>query len=160
MILLTVGTQLDFDRLVTAMDAIAPALGQDIVAQTGPSRYRPANFIAQDKIAPEQFENLAAEAQVIVAHAGIGTVMLAQRLGKPLVILPRRADLGEHRNDHQLATTRALEDRAGIFVAESETQLVGRIETALRAGDWAARPSPTLDRLRASVAHFIDHGSL
>lgn len=35
MILATVGMQLGFDRLIKAMDALAPGLGQPVIAQVG-----------------------------------------------------------------------------------------------------------------------------
>jgi UDP-N-acetylglucosamine transferase subunit ALG13 len=49
-------------------------------------------------------------------------------MGKPLVILPRKAALGEHRNDHQMATARRFANRAGVTVAWDEIELRRRLD--------------------------------
>ena len=67
---------------------------------------------------------LAADA--VVAHAGIGTILGALELGKPTVVMPRRAALGEHRNDHQLATARRFSG-PGIAVALDEHELAAEL---------------------------------
>ncbi|MEE4200888.1 glycosyltransferase [Erythrobacter sp.] len=160
MILVTVGMQLGFDRLIRAMDALAPELGMKVVAQTGRGEYRPANMEAHQALAPTRFEELASRARVLVSHAGIGTVLTAQRLGKPIVLMPRRADLGEHRNDHQVATVCQLAGRDGILVALGETELGVRIGEALGSKPAPDQPSPKQAQLEAAIRHFITAGSL
>ena len=44
-------------------------------------------------------------------------LQLAVKPKRPLVIVPRRHALGEHRNDHQLATAQALVGLSGLHVA-------------------------------------------
>jgi UDP-N-acetylglucosamine transferase subunit ALG13 len=113
----TVGTQLPFPRLMAALDAEAAGLGEPILAQTreDPARYPALN--AHATLAPADFEAAFARARLIVAHAGIGTILAARRHEKPLVLLPRRHALGEHRNDHQMATARHVQHLDGIYIA-------------------------------------------
>jgi UDP-N-acetylglucosamine transferase subunit ALG13 len=155
-IIVTVGMQLGFDRLIAAMDALAPTLGMPVIAQTGKGTYHPQHMEARARIAPAEFEMLVGEAQLIVSHAGIGTVLTAARCRKPIVLLPRRADLQEHRNDHQLATVRKLDGRPGILVAMDETALSERIAQGLAMKDWAAVQSPTARQLHSALAAFIE----
>lgn len=156
MILLTVGTQLGFDRLVAAMDAIAPDLDQPLIAQTGPGRYTPLNMQAEPFFRPSDFEELVARSMLIIAHAGIGSVLSARRHNTPIVLMPRRAKLGEHRNDHQLATAAHLRDREMIFVADDESDLPGAIERALAAGQSAHQSQPAgLAQLQSAISAFI-----
>ena len=157
MIMVTVGMQLGFDRLIAAMDELAPTLGMPVVAQTGKGTYRPAHMEARPKIAPAEFERLVGEAKLIVAHAGIGTVLTAARCKKPILLMPRRADLGEHRNDHQLATVRKLAGRPGILVAADESELASRIADGLALEDWTAVRSPTAHQLHTALAAFIEN---
>lgn len=123
MIFLTVGTQLSFDRLVRAVDRWA---GQDssrvVHAQTAKSDFVPQHLKATPFMSPQECRRLMEQAGVIVAHAGMGTIIAALEMGKPLLIMPRRADLGEQRNDHQLATARYFGDR-GVAVAWDEHEL-------------------------------------
>jgi UDP-N-acetylglucosamine transferase subunit ALG13 len=155
-IVVTVGTQLGFDRLIAAMDALAPDLGMPVIAQIGRGRYKPQHMEARARIAPDEFEQLVRQSRMIVSHAGIGTVLTAARLAKPIILMPRRADLGEHRSDHQLATVRRLEGRPGILIAWDESELPGRIAEAAAMQDWSATPSPTATRLHRAIAHFIE----
>lgn len=126
MILLTVGTQLPFDRLVRAVDEVAPRLDEPVYAQIGNAKFRPVNMKWVDYVEPLAFDSLVRGCSRIVAHAGIGTVLIAQRYKRPLIVFPRRRSLGEHRNDHQIATTNALSGRKGIYVAMDEAEL-GRL---------------------------------
>src|SRR6185503_3524674 len=67
---------------------------------------------------------------LVVAHAGMGSVITAGEHGKPIVLLPRRAGLGEHTNDHQVDTARWLRGRPGLFVADAEADLPAAIAAA------------------------------
>jgi UDP-N-acetylglucosamine transferase subunit ALG13 len=159
-IVVTVGMQLGFDRLIAAMDALAPGLGMPVIAQTGKGTYRPQHMEARAKIAPDAFESLMGEARLIVAHAGIGTVLTAARCRKPILLMPRRADLEEHRNDHQLATVRKLAGRPGILVAMDESELHARIQEGLALEDWADVQSPTARQLHTALVAFIENRPL
>ena len=130
MILVTVGMQLPFDRLIQAMDEIASQLNESVVGQTGASTYRPRNLKGMPLLAPDEFEELFGQARVIVAHAGIGTLLNAQRLLKPIILVPRRVKFGEHRNDHQLATCAQLAGRRGIHVAWDTSELAPLLSAA------------------------------
>ncbi len=160
MILVTVGTQLGFDRLIEAMDALAPHLGQDVVAQTGKGSFQAQNMDARSTFEPQEFEALVKRCTVMVSHAGIGSVLTAQRLQKPIVLIPRRAQFGEHRNDHQLTTVAQLTGREGIFVAETMADIPAAIRAASGyappADGHQSKPGP----LHEAVTQFIEQGRL
>jgi UDP-N-acetylglucosamine transferase subunit ALG13 len=134
-IFVTVGTQLPFDRLIEAIDAIAPSLNEPIFAQTGKSTYVPRNIEWSPRIRPLDVDAYFANARVVVAHAGIGTILTCQRVGRPAILFPRLAAHGEHRNDHQMATVSQLEGRPGLYVARTAEEL-----HALLARDLAPPP--------------------
>ncbi|BBD99723.1 glucuronosyltransferase [Sphingobium amiense] len=157
MIFVTVGTQLPFDRLIELIDAMAPSLDEEVFAQTGRGRYQPVNVQSSALLKPRQFDELVTGASRIVSHAGIGTVLMAQKYRKPVILFPRRASLGEHRNDHQLATVAALRGREGIYVAESDEEL-GELLRADLVAPEAGAPHPGRDRLRERIADFISGG--
>ena len=116
MIFATVGTQLPFPRLIEALDRIAAESGAEIIAQTGPFDGAAPHLTCHGGLSPQEFEAHFTVARVVVAHAGIGTILSAKRYGKPLVLLPRRHALGEHRNDHQQATAKQVETLPGVYV--------------------------------------------
>lgn len=155
MILVTVGTQLPFDRLIRLIDAIAPELPGPVIAQIGNGRYEPANIAWRRSLRPREFERQMRAAKLVVAHAGIGTVLTARRLRKPLVLFPRREALGEHRNDHQVATARALAHRRGIGIALNGAKL----REFLRRPETIDLPEPlditAGDRLKAALGEYF-----
>jgi UDP-N-acetylglucosamine transferase subunit ALG13 len=122
-ILLTIGTQLPFDRLVRAMDDLAATLSEEIFAQIGHASYTPVHMQWAPTLRPDEFEAKFTSASVIVSHAGIGTILTAQKYRKPLVLVPRLAQYGEHRNDHQLATANQVKDKVGVYIASDVNEL-------------------------------------
>lgn len=123
MIFLTVGGQLPFDRLVNAMDEIAPFLDEEVFGQIGKTESTPKNFHAVNFLSPVEFQERFLSARVIVGHSGIGTILTGIQLEKPLVLMARRAALGEHRNDHQLATVEQLCKVQGVTIVEDASEL-------------------------------------
>jgi UDP-N-acetylglucosamine transferase subunit ALG13 len=123
-IFVTVGTQLAFDRMVSAVDSwAAQAPGIEIHAQIGPSDLKPKNLKFSAFLKPQDADALFRSSSLIVAHAGMGSILTALRHKKPILIMPRKASLGEHRNDHQMATAKWLGSRPGVSVAWNEKEL-------------------------------------
>lgn len=53
----------------------------------------------------------------------MGSIISAMSLQKPIIIFPRKASLGEHRNDHQIATAKKMEELNYTYVAYDKEQL-------------------------------------
>lgn len=123
MIFLTLGTQLPFNRLVESVDKIAPALDEPVFGQIGRGSYSPINFEYIESLNPPDFNARFEAARVIIGHAGIGTVLAGFKLQKPLILMARRASLGEHRNDHQIATAAQISRFRGVYIAESSEDI-------------------------------------
>ncbi len=129
MIFVTVGTQLAFDRMISAIDEWAGSGCHDeVFAQIGDSLLTPRNIDWVPSLDQPTFKVRIRESSLIVSHAGMGTILMALELGKPLIVMPRRAELGEHRNDHQLATARELHQRGLITVADDAEDLIRQMD--------------------------------
>ena len=157
MIFVTVGANTPFDRLIRCVDAWAAERGRDdVFAQIGRTDYRPAHVRWREMLTPQEFRESLHGASVIVAHAGMGTILSALEIGVPLLVMPRRAALREQRNDHQLATARRLSERGLVHVAQDETELRARLDevVALRAHERiaAVAPAPLVEHLRSFIA--------
>ncbi len=160
MILVTVGTQGAFDRLVRTVDTWAGENSvEDVFAQIGPSEYQPQSIDFAASVDPARFEELLKRADVVIAHAGMGTILKALELGKPVLIMPRRASLGEQRNEHQLATAERFKKLGVVRVAADEQELrqqlneLQGLQASERIGDSA---SPQLiDRLRGFLHEHL-----
>ena len=112
-----------FDRLIRMLDEIAPQLDEEIVAQVNGSGYLPRHINTIDLLPPDEFDRLFSSARLIVAHAGIGTIITAMQQQKPVIIFPRIAALGEHRNEHQLATAAKMKEAEWVYVANTKEEL-------------------------------------
>ena len=155
MILLTVGTQLPFDRLVKAVDEIAPSLNEEIFGQIGKEGYRPKNLEYCEEMAPREFERRLGLARVILSHAGIGTMLTARRIGKPIILFPRQAKFGEHRNDHQIATSKQMEGRPGIYVAYDTIQMEAMMRADRLDAPLSVDESPNRAKLIKKLQHLM-----
>lgn len=129
MIFVVTGTQLPFDRLIRMLDEIAPQLDEEIVAQVNGSGYLPRHINTIDLLPPDEFDRLFSSARLIVAHAGIGTIITAMQQQKPIIIFPRIAALGEHRNEHQLATAEKMKEAGWVYVANTKEELSELLQT-------------------------------
>ena len=159
MIFATVGTQLPFDRLLLAVDTWA-GMHPDVpvLAQTGKTATRYTHLTAVPTMDQDRFADCVAQAKVIVAHAGMGTILTAIEAGKPVILMPRRADLGEHRNDHQRDTAAEMAALSNVTVVEDSASLCSAINAALAGADDAARAAASAvasPGLLAAVKEFI-----
>jgi len=123
MIYVTVGTDThDFSRLVRKMDDIA--LRKDVVMQIGNTRYKPkhARWFHFEK--NHVIDSLYKKAEVIVTHAGAGSIIRSLERGKVPVVVPRLQEWGEHINNHQLDLARGMEKKGMVILVED----VGKLE--------------------------------
>ena len=159
MIFVTVGTQGQFDRLIRTVDEWAGVRGKnDVFAQTGPSDYHPEHIRTERFVHPAEFRECVEAASLVIAHAGMGSIITALELGKQIIVMPRRANLGEHRNDHQVATAKRFAEQGRITVALNEKELVDRLdqfEAFDKVDRLGAQASP---HLIATIRTFIESG--
>ncbi len=123
MIFVTIGTQAPFDRFIRIVDEVAPLLGEEIIAQVHQLGFEAQHIKTVNFLAPDEFNELFEKARLIVSHAGMGTILSALQQKKPIIIFPRIAALGEHRNEHQLATARKFKELGSVYVAMNEEEL-------------------------------------
>jgi UDP-N-acetylglucosamine transferase subunit ALG13 len=161
-IFVTIGSMFPFDRLIRVMDNWAAEAGErDVFAQIGDGAYVPRYMRHVRRLSQADFTTSVAKAELVVAHAGMGTVITAGRLGRPLVLLPRIEAWGEHTTDHQIATANWLRSKPGLFVADTDADLHGAIHAARGAGGTDGRLPPEADpaftgRIRAAILDFLE----
>ena len=156
MIFLTVGSQIPFDRLVAAVDTWAGRSGREIFAQVCETQLSPAHLQWKPRVPPEEFRERVRQASLVVAHAGMGSILTALEFGKPILVMPRRAALRETRNDHQVPTAKWLQERGSVAVAMDETELfehLDRFDELEAPGQISRWASPALlDSIRTFIA--------
>ena len=154
MIFATIGTQAPFDRFVKMLDEVCEGMNEEVVCQTIGCTYDANNIRIIGFVAPDEFNKIFSEARLIIAHAGMGTILSALKQQKPIIVVPRLASLGEHRNDHQMATAMRMHELGYVNVAYDKAQLKDLLSSDLKPmkiiGDSAS------ESLVNSIAEFIE----
>ena len=158
MIFVTIGSMFPFDRMIRAMDAWAAAegRGEEILAQIGAGDYEPRHMTWVRKLDRRTYAETIRRSRLVVAHAGVGSIVTAGELRRPIVVLPRRAHLGEHTSDHQVETVGWLRAKSWVHVADDEGALpacIAAAAAAAAAGERVARTADPafIDRLRRFI---------
>lgn len=105
MILVTLGTQdKPFRRLLEAVQKQIELgnITDKVIVQAGSTVFESNKMEIFDYIPADQFANMMEEADLIITHGGVGTIIDGVKHGKPVVVGARLERYGEHTNDHQL----------------------------------------------------------
>ncbi len=137
MIFVTTGTQLPFDRLVNAVIEVAKQFpDKDFVVQAvyDPMHPLPDNLQLLKSLSPTAFTDYLVNSELIISHAGVGSIVSGAQLQKILILFPRMGKLKEHRNDHQVATCNMLKTTYPLHVAMNAEELSDLIKTYYSKG--------------------------
>ncbi len=161
MIFLTVGAQMPFDRLIRTVDSwVASVKRTDVFAQIGRTAYRPRHFEWVDFLDPSLYLRRMHEANLIVTHAGMGSIITAREMAKPILVMPRRADLGETRNDHQFGTARRFREDGAVTVAGNPDELIEHLSRLEEIPPTNRVSSHASACLLSTLREFIDTGKI
>lgn len=104
MIFVTLGSQkFKFERILQAIDdQIDEGLITDeVFAQIGHNTYSPWNYDAVNFLDTDTFQKKINEADIVICHAGTGSIIKSLKAGKNVIVVPRRPEFNEHVNAHQ-----------------------------------------------------------
>lgn len=146
------GTAAPFPRLVQATVAYAAEHPDvDLWVQYGHYRGPPpecgAAFIPRADVLAR-----LSSVDAVVCHAGSGTIRDVLLAGHIPVLMPRRATLGEHVDDHQLDIARAMAAEGRAIVAEADTLAEAIAGARARRGTAHVDTSQGLSRAVADEA--------
>lgn len=155
---LTVGSQMPFDRLTAAVAAWARSAPEHhVVAQVGRTELSTGQLEGlhwRELMSPSDYARQCAAADLIVAHAGMGSVLTAMETGRHLLMMPRRGALRETRNDHQVATALRLRGQPGLHVAMEPDELAPALNRLCAQAVGTLTPRRALSTQRLAL---IDH---
>ena len=105
MILVLVGTQThSFVRLLDEIeDCIKKGIIKDkVIAQYGHTKFSSSYMELFDFIPIEDFNKLIEQADLIITHGGVGSIINSIKTGKKVIAVPRLSEFNEHVNNHQI----------------------------------------------------------
>ena len=151
-IVVCLGTELwPFPRAVESVLRALP--DAQVTWQTGSTSVTHAGTRLQQWLPAAELQAAIARADVVVTHAGVGSVLTCLRLGKVPVVLPRTARHAEHIDDHQLQFA-ALLARRGLAVCVDPDELDPTHVS--QAAGLVARRRPPVDPGSDPLAHPLD----
>jgi UDP-N-acetylglucosamine--N-acetylmuramyl-(pentapeptide) pyrophosphoryl-undecaprenol N-acetylglucosamine transferase len=149
-VVVTLGTMrtYGFRSAVGALVRVLPeviAEGADVLWQVGVTDTTGLGIESHSVVPTHELQAAVAEADLVVAHAGIGSTLSALDAGHCPVLLPRRAGRGEHVDDHQVLIADALGAKGLAVVSDpdrlSASDLRAAVRTVVRRDQ---RPEPFL----------------
>jgi UDP-N-acetylglucosamine transferase subunit ALG13 len=142
LIFVTVGTHHDpYARMLGALDQLDPT---ELVVQYGTGEPPPGVARAEAFMPFEQMVECFREAEKVITHAGVGSILCASREGHTPLVVPRRHDLGEHVDEHQAELTRALAARGAVVPVWEVAELAAVLADAPARRPPAASVEPPL----------------
>lgn len=128
MIFVILGTQdKKFPRLLEAIqkqiDEGKINKEEEIIVQAGSTKFESKDMKVLDYIPVKEFEEYIDKADVVICHAGVGTILTALKKGKKIIAAARLKQYGEHVNDHQLQILENFTEEGYILALEDFDKL-------------------------------------
>ena len=118
MILVTLGTQNNsFHRLLEEVENNIKdgTINEKVVVQAGHTKFQSEKMEIIDLMSKEQLEKLQNEADLIITHGGVGSIVSSIEKGKKVIAVPRMHEYGEHVNNHQIQIVNDFNDKGYII---------------------------------------------
>lgn len=125
-----------FDRLVRHLYTVLPS-DWSVLWQVGPSDVSDLPIDAVVSLPSAKLREEIAAADIVISHAGTGSILTALSLGLKPIVVPRRAAHGEHVDGHQddLANYVSAEGLATVREADAIT-----LDDLVEARRWRVLP--------------------
>ncbi|MCC7570190.1 beta-1,4-galactosyltransferase [Candidatus Micrarchaeota archaeon] len=152
-IFVTIGTALPFDRLIKELDDVTGKNKWTVNAQIGNSTCEPNNFKATFQfLKPSDLKKEIDSAEVVVMHAGVGTILDLINIDRKCVLVPRLKQFGEAVDDHQLQICKELEKQGAVVCYDMEN-----LEKSIKKAKPLSKIDPKeYKQLKSNINKYID----
>lgn len=149
MIFVSLGTQdKPFNRIIDYVISLKENLkelqSEKIIIQLGQTKLIKSdneriknleNIIIYDMLKPEKMKDIIKDSDIIITHAGVGTIMECLEMGKEIIVVPRKAENLEHVNNHQEEIAFEMEKRGFLTKVDTYEELENKIIMLLKDKD-------------------------
>ena len=158
MILVLLGTQNNsFHRLLEEIDKLIDIgkIQEEVIVQAGYTKYESKNMKIIDFLPSEELEKLEQQANCIITHGGVGSIIGSIEKGKKVIAVQRLKQYVEHVNDHQLDIVESF-DASGYIIGITD---VSQLENALQRVDTfePKKYIPNTGKIINIIQDFIDN---
>lgn len=156
MILVMLGTQNNsFERLLKKMDELIEKkiIDEKVIVQSGYTNYESNNMRIFDLIPQEELERYQEQADLIITHGGVGSIVSSIKKGKKVIAVPRLRRYHEHVNDHQKQIVEAF-DKKGYIIG---IQRIDELRKAIiKAQDFVPQKYDEKDKNNKKILSIIE----
>lgn len=164
MIFVTVGNALQgFGRLLVAVERESQQgilKGEDILFQSGHTTdFNPGTGRLVPFLPLDEFEENVRQAELVISHAGAGTLIHLFRTGKVPIVMPREKRYGEHVDDHQVELVKALVEQRRVVSIRDSDELTSAIKRArlYEAKETSCFQSDGLEFISQAMKELLHH---
>lgn len=145
-VVVTLGTlqSYGFEGLIDRLLGILPPRAE-VLWQTGATDVSRYPIDGRPALPAHEMDQAMHEADVVIAHAGVGSSLAAIQSGHAPVLVPRRGHRGEHVDDHQQLIAAELDRRELALAREVDDLTLEDLERAAHARVQRAATPPPLE---------------
>lgn len=146
MIFVSLGTQdKPFNRIIDYVISLKENLkelqSEKIIIQLGQTKLiklenerieKLENIIIYDMLKPEKMKDIIKDSDIIITHAGVGTIMECLEMGKEIIVVPRKVENLEHVNNHQEEIAFEMEKKGFLTKVDTYEELENKIIMLLK----------------------------
>lgn len=133
MILVTLGTQNNsFQRLLEEVQKNIDngKIKDEVIVQKGYTKFESNDMKLFNEISQDEFNKLIDQANLVITHGGVGSIITAITKGKKVIAVPRLKKYNEHVNDHQIEIIDSFNEKGYIIGIHSVEELGEALEKA------------------------------
>ena len=126
MILVLLGTQNNsFHRLLEEVQKNIEnkKIKEDVIVQKGYTKFESQDMKMYTEISIDELNKLIDQADLIITHGGVGSIISSIKKGKKVIAVPRLEKYKEHVNDHQKDIVETFNQSGYIIGIENVEQL-------------------------------------
>lgn len=117
MILVLLGTQNNsFTRLLEAIqyNIDKKVINEEVIVQAGFTKFESNDMKIFSMIDKDRFSKLQEEADLVITHGGVGSIISSLEKGKKVIVAPRLKKYNEHVNDHQIQIAKKFKQQGYV----------------------------------------------
>lgn len=135
MIFVVLGSQdKKFTRLLKEIDRLIDkkVINDKVIVQAGITDYKSDNMEVHDFFDMGLFNQYINEANLVITHGGVGTILDALKKNKKVIAVARREEYDEHANNHQLQIINDFSKKGCILGCENVSELEEKIKAVTK----------------------------
>jgi len=158
LILILLGTQDNsFHRLLDKVQELIDkkVITEKVIVQAGRTKFESKDMEIYSLMPEEKLREIMEKSDLVITHGGVGSIVMALKMGKKVIAVPRLSAFGEHINDHQIQIVDSFNKQEFLI---GLTELDGMEEALAKAKEFKPKKFKSeTDHMIKLIEDFIDN---